>query len=112
MGDEAGQGLNGIIARKDTERFLGNGIFFWGIGTPLGQRVWAFVKAIENPLVLFSPMKAKPKFIDVKPDRIFAWTAYIDPRGKKHPVPHHALVTSRGTTGGKVKEQPLCTCLS
>jgi hypothetical protein len=103
MGDEAGQGLGGIIARKDTERVMGNGIFFWGIGTPLGQRLWAFIKAIENPIVLFSPMKAKPKLIDVRPDRIFAWTAYVDRHGVKHSMPRHALVTSRGTTGGKVK---------
>jgi|ERR1035438_634688 hypothetical protein len=103
MGDEAGQGLNGIIARKDTERALGNGIFYWGIGTALGQRIWAFIKAIQNPVVLFSPMKTRAKLIDTNPDRIFAWTAYIDRRGVKHSIPRHALITSRGTAGGKVK---------
>jgi hypothetical protein len=105
MGDEAWQGLSGIIARKDTERVLGNGIFFWGIGSALGQRIWTFIKATDAPLVLFSPMKAKPKVIDAKPDRIFAWTAYIDRRGVKHSIPNHALVTSRGTSGGKVKSR-------
>lgn len=103
MGDEAGQGLNGIIARKDTERVLGNGVFFWGIGTALGQRIWKFIKSIDDPLVLFSPMKTRAKMIDAKPDKIFAWTAYVDCQGTKHSMPDHALVTSRGTVGEKIK---------
>lgn len=104
MGDEAGQGLSGIISRKDTERQLGDGIFFWGIGTPLGERIWSFIKSTDNPQVFFSPMKAKPKTIDINPDKVFAWTAYVDRHGRKHVMPDHALVTSRGTAREKTKD--------
>ena len=103
MGAEAGQPLNGIIARKDVERDLGNGVFFWGIGSSLGQKLWAFVENLKSPDILFSPMKTKPKCVDTTPTRIFAWTAYLDKNGVKHPVPSHSLVTSRGTVGKKVK---------
>ena len=104
MGDESGQSLNGIIARKDAERFLGDGLFFWGIGSSLGSKMWSFVETVKTPDILFSPMKTKPKPADVKPDRIFAWTAYLDKSGLKHRVPEHAVVTSRGTVGDKIKK--------
>ena len=48
MGDEAGQSLNGIIARKDAERALGNGLFYWGIGSSLGTRLWTFVESAQK----------------------------------------------------------------
>jgi len=98
MGHEAGQGLHGIIARKDAERELGNGIFFWGIGNSLGNRLWEFINATQRPTVLFSPMKAKPRPTDVAPSKIFVWTSYLDRHGNKHRMPDHVLITSRGTT--------------
>ena len=48
-------------------------------------------------------MKSKAKKDDVQPKKVFAWTAYIDNWGKKHSIPKHALVTSRGTVGKKIK---------
>lgn len=104
MGDEAGQKLRTILARKEAERALGKGIFFWGIGASLGRKIWDFVDFVEKPMVLFSPMLAKPKFIDTNPDRIFCWTAYLDRWGNKHPMPYSSLVTSRATASGKVKQ--------
>jgi hypothetical protein len=105
MGAEAGQPLDAIIARKEAERELGNGVFFWGIGTPLGQRIWKFIDSVSRPFVLFSPMKAKPKQIDSSPEKVFTWTAYIDRVGIKHTMPDHVLVTSRGLPNGRIKEQ-------
>lgn len=109
MGHEAGQSLHGIIARKDAERTLGDGLFFWGIGTALGPRFWKFIDGTERPSVLFSPMKAKARAIDVRPARVFAWTAYLDRRGVKHRMPQHVLVTSRGSAAleGKRKHYAL-----
>jgi hypothetical protein len=103
MGAEAGQSLSGIIARKDVERDLGNGVFFWGIGSSLGIKLWSFIEGLKSPDILFSPMKTKAKKVDAKPSRIFAWTSYLDRNGVKHPVPLHSLVTSRGTVGKKLK---------
>ena len=105
MGDEAGQPLDVIIARKEAERELGGGIFFWGIGTHLGQRIWGFVDSVSRPFVLFSPMKARPKQIDRSPEQVFIWTAYLNRSGIKHTMPDHVLVTSRGLPNGLAKEQ-------
>lgn len=105
MGAEAGQPLDVIISRKETERELGDGIFFWGIGTPLGQSIWRFIDSVSGPFVLFSPMKAKPKQIDSSPENVFVWTAYLDRSGIKHAMPEHVFVTSRGLSNGLAKEQ-------
>lgn len=105
MGAEAGQPLDVIISRKETERELGDGVFFWGIGTPLGQRIWRFIDSVSRPFVLFSPMKAKPKQIDSSPENVFIWTAYLDKNGIKHAMPEHVFVTSRGLSNGLAKEQ-------
>ena len=105
MGTEAGQPLDSIIARKDTERKIGGGLFFWGIGTALGQKIWEFIDSGMQPFVLFSPMKSKPKKIDICPDKIFVWTSYIDRNGVKHATPDHILVTSRGSSKYAIKRQ-------
>lgn len=105
MGAEAGQSLDIIISRKEAERELGDGVFFWGIGTALGQRIWRFIDSVSQPFVLFSPMKAKPKRIDSSPEKVFVWTAYLDRNGIRHVMPKHAFVTSRGFSNGAAKEQ-------
>ncbi len=105
MGDEAGQTLSTIIARKEKERKMGEGVFFWGIGTHLGQRMWKFIDSVSEPVVLFSPMKAKPKRIDRNPERTFIWTAYLDRSGVRHKIPNHVLVTSRSLPNGVAKEK-------
>jgi hypothetical protein len=103
MGTEAGQPLDSIIARKDAERELGGGLFFWGIGTALGQKIWQFIDSSMQPIVLFSPMKSKPKKPDIRPDRIFVWTSYIDRSGIKHTMPDHIFVTSRAPSKTAIK---------
>jgi hypothetical protein len=105
MGAEAGQSLDAILSRKEAERELGGGVFFWGIGTPLGQRIWGFIDSGAQPFVLFSPMKAKPRQIDLRPEKVFIWTTYVDRWGVKHAMPDHVLVTSRGLAKGQIKGQ-------
>ena len=105
MGAEAGQPLDVIISRKEAERELGDGVFFWGIGTPLGQRIWRFIDSVPRPFVLFSPMKAKSKQIDSSPANVFVWTAYLDRNGIKHAIPKHVFVSSRGLSNGTEKDQ-------
>ena len=105
MGTEAGQVLESIIARKNAERALGNGMFFWGICTALGQKIWEFIDSHDQPFVLFSPMKSKPNKDDVCPEKIFLWTSYIDRCGNKNSIPSHFIVTSRGTSHSINKKQ-------
>jgi hypothetical protein len=97
MGTEAGQPLETILARKEAERELGFGTFFWGIGNALGSKLWHFVASVPKPMVFFTLIKSKPKQIDVSPKRVVAWRAFVDREGIKHPMPDHVFVTSRAS---------------
>ncbi|MFB9128615.1 hypothetical protein E2553_24630 [Paraburkholderia dipogonis] len=105
MGAESGEQLQLIIRRKEWERSLGNGLFFWGIGQSLGGNADLAMRGGEALKVLFSPMISKAKAIDSTPDETVVWTAYVDTYGEEHPLPEHALVTSRATLpSGRRKE--------
>jgi hypothetical protein len=96
MGIESGEGLDLIIRRKEWERQLGDGLFFWGIGQSLGENARDAAASIEEEMkVLFSPMSSKAKAIDVTPGDVFVWNSWIDGRGNTVPLPEHVLITSR-----------------
>ena len=99
MQAEAGQPLNRILQRKEAERCAGGGLFFWGIGNPLGDKVAALARRVRQPRVLFSVMRSRPKQIDTAPATVFLWTLAIDPRGLVRPLPEHVIVVSRGCEG-------------
>jgi hypothetical protein len=96
MGVESGEGLDLIIRRKEWERQLGNGLFFWGIGQSLGENARDAAASIDDEMkVLFSPMSSKAKAIDVTPGDVFVWNSWIDGRGNTVPLPEHVFITSR-----------------
>ncbi|MBF8657670.1 hypothetical protein [Pseudomonas putida] len=96
MGVESGEGLDLIVRRKEWERQLGDGLFFWGIGQSLGDNARDAAASIDGEMqVLFSPMFSKPKDIDVRPEDIFVWNSWVDGRGNVVPLPKHVLITSR-----------------
>lgn len=95
MQAEAGQGLAKIVARKEIERKIGSGTFFWGVGNPPSTAI-ASLSEIRQPIeVLFSIMKTPPKPQDVSPARIQLWLRYVRPDGVVCELPEHVLVTSR-----------------
>jgi hypothetical protein len=96
MQTEAGESLEGIIARKEAERAAGNGEFWWGIGNSLGKAVQDAAKVDGGLPVLFSVMLTRPKKIDTSPGEVYLWTGYEDPDGGIHDLPPHVIVTSRG----------------
>lgn len=98
MQAEAGQSLELILARKELERAAGNGLFFWGVGTSLGRRLFALLKLVPRPKVVFSIMRAKPKPKDALPDAVALWASYTDALGRTRRLPSHALVLSRAST--------------
>lgn len=98
MEAEAGQSLDTIILRKDLERAAGDGIFYWGIGNALGSSLDGLLGRPQEPKLLFSVMRSKPKRSDVKPDSIFLWNAFDMGRGLTSPLPPHVLLLSRGNT--------------
>lgn len=96
MGVESGEGLDLIIRRKDWERQLGDGLFFWGIGQSLGENARDAAASVNGDMkVVFSPMASKAKDIDITPGDVFVWNSWVDGAGKHHPLPAHVLVTSR-----------------
>ena len=97
MQAEAGEGLALILRRKDLERRVGNGLFFWGVGNAPSRAIPALAKAETAIDVIFSVMKSKPKAIDVAPGAIVAWRSYVDAEGSIRPIPANVLVTSRAS---------------
>lgn len=113
MQAEAGQPLEHIITRKESERAHGDGLFFWGVGNPLGQRVDALVHRVGRPNVAFSVMRSRPKAEDANPAGVLVWTSYIDRAGEEKPLPPHVLLLSRsGTAGGEKTRHYAIVCRS
>lgn len=104
MGTEAGEELTTIIRRKEWERRLGNGHFAWGIGQSLGKNIdFATIAPLD---VIFSPMRSKPKAIDVTPSEIVLWNAWITSKGQVRKLPINYFITSRAFLhSGKKKEK-------
>lgn len=98
MEAEAGQPLSAILIRKELERAAGSGIFFWGIGNALRERVAELVRRTPSPQVFFSVMKSRPRSVDADATNVLMWTSYVDSNGHTHPLPDHVLVLSRSVT--------------
>lgn len=97
MGAESGENLGAIIRRKELERRLGSGAFFWGIGNGLGRGISALIQEVPQPRVLFSPIRGKARRVDATPARLVVWTRFEN-GGNLQRLPDHVLVTSRGDT--------------
>lgn len=98
MGTESGEDLDTILRRKEVERQANSGIFTWGVGTALGESMTALISLADEPVVVFTTMKSKPKSIDKHPDNLLLWLSYYDRNGIEHKLPRYSLLTSRGHT--------------
>jgi hypothetical protein len=95
FGPEAGESFTEILARKNTEREAGNGIFYWGIGSAVGRALRELISHVVEPEVLFSPITSAPRPADVSPAHVVRWTAGLGLFGERVVLPEHAFVTSR-----------------
>lgn len=95
FGAEAGQPVEGILARKEQERVANGGFFIWGIGNAVGPSIRELLRQNSSPEVLFSPIKSAPKQKDVSPPAVAAWTSGETLEGCPYSLPQHSLVTSR-----------------
>lgn len=114
MGTEASEELTAIIRRKEWERQLGGGYFFWGIGQSLGENAKVAARDIASLRAIFSPMLSKPKAIDVAPAGVFLWNAWVDAQGQTRQLPIHCFVTSRASlpSGRKKESHYALVCFS
>jgi hypothetical protein len=95
MQAEAGQGLQAIVARKEVERRVGNGLFMWGVGNAPAVAANALARIGARIPVVFSVMKSRPKTADANPSATVAWRRYFDLSGLERPLPANVIVTSR-----------------
>lgn len=100
MGNDAGETLDGILARKEFERRAGGGEFWWGVGELPGKsnasgRLWKLRKGVEQPEAIFTHLHGcaaeKRKTGTAK-----LWTAYRD-NGAVRPLPPSVIITSKPT---------------
>lgn len=105
MQSEAGQTLDDILARKEIERRAGNGVFFWGVGNAPAVVTSVYARLQVPVKVVFSKMKSRPRPIDAQAQSLLVWRSYLDMFGLERDLPSHALVTSRGETGGGTKKR-------
>jgi len=104
FGTEAGEKIDNILARKEQERRATGGMFLWGIGNSVGPAIRDLIRLEEQPMVLFSPMRSKPKAIDVAPAGLTVWSQALDLDGRDWPLPEGVKVTSRqGSEAGRAK---------
>ena len=97
-GTEAGESLGDIVSRKESERSAGNGIFWWGVGSSLGDDLYKAAQQSRGNLeVLFisHDRPSPPKSENAHPERVVRWTKWIDSSGIHRDVPSFARVTSR-----------------
>jgi len=95
FGPEAGESFNDILARKEAERRAGEGTFYWGIGSAVGRALETLIAQVDEPEVLFSPIKSTPRAADLSPSHVVRWSAGEGLSGESTLIPEHARVTSR-----------------
>jgi len=95
FGTEAGQSADQIFARKEQERLANGGLFFWGIGNAIGPSIAELVRVLDNPEVLFSPIRSAPRRDDAAPAAVAAWSEATTMAGEPYTLSAQSLITSR-----------------
>jgi len=106
-GTESGEAAESILARKERERLAAGGLFLWGIGNsvaPSVRKLLAHLKG-RDPAVLFSPMLAAPRAVDVSPAAVVAWRRARGIDEREWEMPQGTLVTSRTGPRGATKSR-------
>ena len=100
-GTESGEPVGSILARKEKERQSCGGKFLWGVGNSVAPSVRRLLSLHgKDPCVVFSPMLATPRAIDVVPSDVVAWQSACGMDGQEWEIPPGVLVTSRGSAAG------------
>ena len=94
FGPEAGEPIGGILERKERERSSNGGIFYWGIGNALGPGITELLRTSDQPEVLFSAIRSRPRSKDVSPPVTFRWTLAEGLDGRRFGLPSAVVVHS------------------
>jgi hypothetical protein len=95
FGTEAGEPIGSILHRKEMERLANDGTFYWGIGNSVAPGVAALLERVAAPEVLFSPIKSRPRVVDIAPTSIVRWREATTLTGDRITLPETIRVTSR-----------------
>lgn len=108
FGTEAGETIDEILDRKENERLANHGIFFWGVGTSIAPGLRLLLSNERSPHVLFSPMRSRPRAVDVRPTAITEWHAGKTLDGQRFVLPPSARITSRRSTANRQHYALVC----
>ncbi|WP_258725771.1 hypothetical protein [Cellulomonas sp. NS3] len=111
FGTEAGDTIDVIRARKESERQAGGGLFYWGIGNSIAPSIQALVETASNPEVLFTPMLSKPAVGDVAPERVVSWRSGLGIDGRPYSL-RSGVVTSKASAASSPKRHYALVCYS
>lgn len=106
-GTESGEAVESILDRKEQERQAAGGIFLWGVGNSVAPSVRKLLASLKgrDPYVVFSPMLAAPRAVDVAPAEVVAWQSARGIDEQEWEMPAGTLVTSRGGAAGISKSR-------
>jgi hypothetical protein len=106
-GTESGEAVESILARKEQERQASGGIFLWGIGNSVAPSVRKLLARLKgnDPSVVFSPMLASPRVVDVAPTEVVVWQSARGIDEQEWELPAGTRVTSRGSAAGVSKSR-------
>ncbi len=99
MGPDVGERLEEILYRKEIERKMAGGIFFWGVGNAPAKNIKELAKERVPIRVVFSKVKQSTSKISYRPKRVAVWRKYIDHRGNPRDLPKGVLITSNVNKG-------------
>jgi hypothetical protein len=107
VGAESGEGLAAIMCRKELERQVGKGTFYWAVGNAVGPALAELAADGRDPAVVFSQMRAAaPAAHPRAPEPLLLWRACHDRFGQTHELPEHAVVTSRAHASPGAVQRP------
>jgi hypothetical protein len=95
FGTEAGEPIGSILQRKEMERLANAGIFYWGVGNSVAPGIASLLQRVPRPELLFSPIKSRPRPVDVAPQRVVRWREAITIAGDQIMFPETVRITSR-----------------
>ena len=112
FGTEAGETIDKILERKESERQRNGGIFLWGIGNAIGPSMRELLRLERKPEVVFSPIRSSPRREDVVPDTIVVWGAGRDLDGRPCQLPNWSIVTSGAASCARPYRHYALVCYS